>query len=584
MTTSGAGTLLSNQSNKEDLKRHSRSLDLQPTNTTSSTKIRHLHTRSASESDGLDLIIAAAAAAAVENTIPTDTTTKSTTRSNSVFSLYKKLGSPNRSQSIHSTNDVIKTTKSRASIGFAFSSFLQQNNKKQQHRYSTPIESPDITMVINPWMKQPTIDEENKTPTYLLGQKGDSKRSLPSSLQQEINQFSIDGFARRYFATHKRGLFRRTVPMDELLCWTKDSIRQPLLLPNKPYAKEAIKCFKIIQMLMNDRQRPRQFQFIESFQYLLNCGIEKGQMRDEIYVQICRQLNKNPKIESTRKGWEILGVVSITFPPSKNLESYLFQFVKHYHSITQNQLNVLSLYVFEKLTAICSKGARGKVLTASEIERAMEAPFKPSVFGESLDTIMNLQKEQEPALKIPKLVIFLSNAVHDLNGFTTEGIFRVPGDIDAVTELRIRLENGNYDLTDVDDPSIPASLLKYWLRDLAEPLIPTELYQECIRGAQEKSKCIDILNRLSSTNRRTLLYMIGFLQEFNTPDVIEHTRMNVFNLAMIFAPNFLRCPYDNLTTVFENSKYEQTFVRTLIAELKVDKDQCAYGQEEVFVR
>ena len=84
--------------------------------------------------------------------------------------------------------------------------------------------------------------------------------------------------------------------MDELLCWTKDSIRQPLLLPNKPYAKEAIKCFKIIQMLMNDRQRPRQFQFIESFQYLLNCGIEKGQMRDEIYVQICRQLNKNPKM------------------------------------------------------------------------------------------------------------------------------------------------------------------------------------------------------------------------------------------------------------------------------------------------
>ena len=139
--------------------------------------------------------------------------------------------------------------------------------------------------------------------------------------------------------------------------------------------------------------------------------------------------------ESTRKGWEILGVISITFPPSKNLESYLFQFVKHHHSITQNQLNILSLYVFEKLTAICSKGARGKVLTATEIERAMEAPFKPSVFGESLDTIMNLQKEQEPALKIPKLVIFLSNAVHDLNGFTTEGIFRVPGDIDAVTEL-----------------------------------------------------------------------------------------------------------------------------------------------------
>lgn len=84
--------------------------------------------------------------------------------------------------------------------------------------------------------------------------------------------------------------------MTELLCWTKDSIKQPLLTSNKTlFSKDALKCFKIIQMLMNDRQRPRTFNYIESFQSLLSCGITKGQMRDEIYVQICRQLNKNPK-------------------------------------------------------------------------------------------------------------------------------------------------------------------------------------------------------------------------------------------------------------------------------------------------
>lgn len=122
------------------------------------------------------------------------------------------------------------------------------------------------------------------------------RRSLPSSLQHEINQFSIDGFAHKYFATHKRGLFRRTVPMNELLCWTKDSIKQPLLTSNKTlFSKDALKCFKILQMLMSDRPRPRTFNYIESFQTLLSCGITKGQMRDEIYVQICRQLNKNPK-------------------------------------------------------------------------------------------------------------------------------------------------------------------------------------------------------------------------------------------------------------------------------------------------
>lgn len=57
--------------------------------------------------------------------------------------------------------------------------------------------------------------------------------------------------------------------------------------------------------------------------------------------------------------------------------------------------------------------------------------------------------------------------------------------------------------------------------------------------------------------------------------------MNVFNLAMVFAPNFLRCPSVNLKTIFENSKYEQMFLKTLITELKVvDQDTCAYNKEQ----
>src|SRR4051812_46488813 len=43
--------------------------------------------------------------------------------------------------------------------------------------------------------------------------------------------------------------------------------------------------------------------------------------------------------------------------------------------------------------------------------------------------------------------------------------------------------------------------------------------------------------------------------------------MNVHNLSMIFAPNFLRCPSDNLAIIFENTKYEQTFMRTLLLHL-----------------
>lgn len=140
---------------------------------------------------------------------------------------------------------------------------------------------------------------QSKKPKKLVGciKLIQFRRSLPSCLQKQITQFAIDGFAETHFATHKKGLiFKRKIPLKELLCWTKDSIKQPLILANKSfYQKDAQKSFKTIQLLMNDRSRPKQFNDIDHFQSLLECGITKGSMRDEIYVQLCKQLNNNPK-------------------------------------------------------------------------------------------------------------------------------------------------------------------------------------------------------------------------------------------------------------------------------------------------
>lgn len=63
---------------------------------------------------------------------------------------------------------------------------------------------------------------------------------------------------------------------------------------NKDLNKDALKCFKLIQMVMGDRSRPRNSNEIEDIQTILTCGITKGQMRDEIYVQTCKQLHDNP--------------------------------------------------------------------------------------------------------------------------------------------------------------------------------------------------------------------------------------------------------------------------------------------------
>jgi hypothetical protein len=159
----------------------------------------------------------------------------------------------------------------------------------------------------------------------------------------------------------------------------------------------------------------------------------------------------------------------------------------------------------------------------------------------------------------------------------------VPGDADAgicyyysfskvsifikVTDLRVRIEKDNYDISGITEASVPASLFKFWLRDLTEPIIPMELYQFCIDNAEDSMKALQVINEIPKHNQDVLKYLIGFLQVICDPKNQPDTRMSVNNIAMVFAPNILRCPSDNLQLVLENTKFEQAFVRTLIEHL-----------------
>jgi hypothetical protein len=48
---------------------------------------------------------------------------------------------------------------------------------------------------------------------------------------------------------------------------------------------------------------------------------------------------------------------------------------------------------------------------------------------------MELQQNIDNKLQLPQIVPFLANTVRETNGQMSEGIFRVPGDADAVTDL-----------------------------------------------------------------------------------------------------------------------------------------------------
>ncbi|KAG9092421.1 hypothetical protein FRC06_000111 [Ceratobasidium sp. 370] len=441
-------------------------------------------------------------------------------------------------------------------------------------------------------------------------------RMLPRPLAEDILQFQVSDFARRYFSTHKTGLiFRRRVPVEQLMVWQKQPLASPLLILNRSLHKDAVLIFKVIQRIMGDRERDRPVgvrvqvseshlaavavdptsspgrrarangagkaggatggvgggDILEEERWLLAEGIDHGELRDEIYCQVVKQLTDNPSPESTFRGWQLLCVLLVTFPPSKNFEGYLRSFMLGKIKHTEGRVDVMAKYCLHRLPVIAKRGPRGKPPTAQEITNAADSAFNPSTFGESLSAIMRLQERTYASSKVPIILPFLADGILALGGTKSEGIFRIPGDGDAVSDLRVRIDKGFYNLEGIDDCNVPASLFKLWLRELQEPLIPASMYNACISVAEDPDRVVSIVRELPPNNRRVLLFVISFLQLFLPEHVAGVTKMTSANLALVMAPNLLRCDSESMAVVFTNARFEHIFVHNLLLHLKCSK-------------
>ncbi len=61
------------------------------------------------------------------------------------------------------------------------------------------------------------------------------------------------------------------------------------------------------------------------------------------------------------------------------------------------------------------------------------------------------------------------------------------------------------------DPHVPALLFKLWLRELVDPLVPSEMHNNCIAFASDAEACCAAAERLPTADRRVVLFVINFL-------------------------------------------------------------------------
>lgn len=351
---------------------------------------------------------------------------------------------------------------------------------------------------------------------------------------------------------------------------------------DKAHKKAAIDLFRLVQIYMGDRKARPGMTLNSVAQDILHATFSNEKLRDELYVQLCRQTTENPLRDSLLRGWELLAVCLAFVPPSSAFQPALTNYVNRHRDPAfadafpevgkwpiHVQVSHYAGVACKRLERIGFGGKRQpRKPTTDDIDQARIQIFRQSMFGNTLSEVMALQKERFPNRQLPWVQVALSQQVLALNGRETEGIFRVSADVDEVNALKTKIDNWELpDASTLTDAHAPASLLKLWYRELYEPLIPDALYGACVAAGTDFAACTRALHRLPPINRLVLTYLISFLQQFTAPEVVSQTKMDSANLAMVFAPNCLRCTSQDPRVILENARKEMTFLKTLITNL-----------------
>lgn len=203
---------------------------------------------------------------------------------------------------------------------------------------------------------------------------------------------------------------------------------------------------------------------------------------------------------------------------------------------------------------IWSDSSDDRLAWITAIRRVMYGPKGGGIFGQSLAETMKHPKHKHVPQIVKQCVEFLTK-----NALQTEGVFRLPGRSTLIKELKEYFdmaETPDFDALEVDVHTV-ASLIKLFLRELPEPLIPHDQYlmmasqaskfqcgvlvdeeqrDRAFREATEKTK--QLLADIPPHSYNLLKYLCAFFHKVSLHS--EENKMGISNLATVLGPNIAR--------------------------------------------
>ncbi|NXE51348.1 RHG44 protein, partial [Casuarius casuarius] len=173
-----------------------------------------------------------------------------------------------------------------------------------------------------------------------------------------------------------------------------------------------------------------------------------------------------------------------------------------------------------------------------QIKAQQEAWIEKPSFGKPLEEHLAVSG-REIAFPVEACVTMLLEC-----GMQEEGLFRVAPSASKLKKLKAALDCCVVDVQEYSaDPHAIAGALKSYLRELPEPLMTFELYDEWIQASnmQEQDKRLQALwnacEKLPKANYNNIRYLIKFLARLT--EYQDMNKMTPSNVAIVLGPNLL---------------------------------------------
>ncbi|XP_041500553.1 protein FAM13B-like isoform X2 [Microtus oregoni] len=200
------------------------------------------------------------------------------------------------------------------------------------------------------------------------------------------------------------------------------------------------------------------------------------------------------------------------------------------------------------------------------------------IFGIPLD---ELQQGGHPDNEVPFIVRHVVDYIEEHGGLEQQGLFQVNGNAETVEWLRQRYDSGEeVDLVKEADVPSAISLLRFFLQELPEPVIPGSLHSHLVQLSQDYNnedefgrKLRFLLQQLPPVNYSLLKFLCRFLA-----NVASHHEeiWSANSLAAVFGPDVF-----HIYTDVEDMK-EQEIVSRIMAGLLENYYEFFENEEEDF--